>query len=292
MTPASAIIQFFFRAFDARRVIAKQFRNPPRNTGNMEAGKFGSRFLTDEWHVDGFQVITIRDKSKPSPRHIVFFHGGAYVVEASPIHRQIIKTFVRKYGFTVTFVDYPKAPEHTFQTTHKVILEAYLQITAKNPQDEFFLFGDSAGGGLALAFLQVLRDVKVTPFPKKTGLMSPWVDITMTNEKIKDYEKSDPVLHPDPLIFAGKQYAGSEDPKNPLISPIYGDLDNLGPILILTGTSEILYPDSIELAEKLMKVPGSFPELIVAPGLMHDYIMLPTADGRKAIRQLVTFYLG
>ena len=289
MTGGSAIILFFLRLVNAKKFFANQFKNPPRGTVNFKPGKFGSQFLTEGWTVEGFDVLTIKNRASPSSEHIVFFHGGAYVVEASAIHRRIVKAFVLKHGFTVTFIDYPKAPEHTFKTTHRVILEAYQDILMRNMNDDIFFFGDSAGGGLALAFLQVLRDRKGIPMPKKTVLMSPWVDVTMENKKIVEYESKDPILTVDGLIAPGKMYAGSGNAKNPLISPIYGDLSGLGPIQAFTGTNEILYPDCIDLADKLEQASGSSVELIIEPGMIHDWIIMPTDESKKTIRQMAEF---
>ena len=145
--------------------IKKNFNNPERNNGELRADKFKG-FITDEWNVDGFNVITVSGK-KTNGGHVIFLHGGGYVAEATASHRRIIEELVKMYGLKVTFIDYPLAPEHTYEKTHKIVMKAYREITIKNYGDEFYLFGDSAGGGLALAVLQILRDEKMIPFPKK-----------------------------------------------------------------------------------------------------------------------------
>lgn len=42
-------------------------------------------------------------------------HGGGYVAEATASHRRIIEELVKMYGLKVTFIDYPLAPEHTYE---------------------------------------------------------------------------------------------------------------------------------------------------------------------------------
>ena len=42
----------------------------------------------------------------------------------------------------------------------------------------------------------------------------------------------DPLLPVQSLIKVGKQYAGNLDLKSPLVSPVYGNMDNLGVIEI------------------------------------------------------------
>lgn len=157
----------------------------------------------------------------------------------------------------MTFIDYPLAPEHTYEKTHEIVMKAYREITIKNYGDEFYLFGDSAGGGLALAVLQILRDEKIIPFPKKTVLMSPWVDLTMSNPKIGEAAERDPLLTMDCLYHAAERYIGNGDAKNAVLSPIFGRMDNLGKIFLLTGTHEILNPDCRKLKTKLMAAYGT-----------------------------------
>ena len=66
--------------------IKKNFDNPERNNGELRADKFKG-FITDEWNVDGFNVITVSGK-KTNGGHVIFLHGGGYVAEATASHRK------------------------------------------------------------------------------------------------------------------------------------------------------------------------------------------------------------
>lgn len=170
-------------------------------------------------------------------------------------------------------------------------MKAYKSVTQKNINDKFYFFGDSAGGGLALAFLQEARDKNVIPFPEKTVLMSPWPDISMTNKEIKKFEKKDPLLPVQSLIKIGKQYAGNLDLKSPLVSPIYGNMDNLGEILLLFGTNEVLYPDCMKLSDMLNTAKGTVVEPYIGKNLCHDWILAPLKETGKALDAIGEFYL-
>ena len=89
------------------------------------------------------------------------------------------------------------------------------------------------------------------PFPKKTVLMSPWVDLTMSNPKIGEAAERDPLLTMDCLYHAAERYIGNGDVKNPVLSPIFGRMDNLGKIFLLTGTHEILNPELQKVKNKV-----------------------------------------
>ena len=201
---------------------------------------------------------------------------------------------MRMYGFKVTFIGYPLAPEHTYEKTHEIVMKAYREITIKNYGDEFYLFGDSAGGGLALAVLQILRDEKIIPFPKKTVLMSPWVDLTMSNPKIGEAAERDPLLTMDCLYHAAERYIGNGDAKNAVLSPIFGRMDNLGKIFLLTGTHEILNPDCRKLKTKLMAAYGTELEFYEGEKMVHDWILATPfyLEAFKAIEMVGEFYVN
>ena len=275
---------------NAKRGNEKAMENPRRDTDFFNRKNFRKEFIAEEEFIDGFQVITVKTEESLN-RHVIFLHGGGYVLRAVRSHKNIVERMVKKYNLKVTFVDYPLAPEYTADKTHEVLMKAYKSVTEKNIGDEFYFFGDSAGGGLALAFLQEARDKDVTPFPKKTVLMSPWPDISMTNEEIKDFEEKDPLLPVQSLIKAGKQYAGNLDLKSPLVSPIYGNMDNLGDIMLLFGTNEVLYPDCMKLSDMFDIAIGTRMELYIGENLCHDWILAPLKETDEALDAIGKFYL-
>ena len=275
---------------NAKRGNKKAMENPERNTDVFNRKNFSKGFITEEGFIDGFQVITVKTE-KSLNRHVIFLHGGGYVLRAVRSHKNIVERMVKKYNLKVTFVDYPLAPEDTVDKAHDVLMKAYKSVAEKNREDDFYFFGASAGGGLALAFLQVARDEKIVPFPKKTVLMSPWLDVSMTNEEIKDFEEKDPLLPVHSLIKAGKQFAGNMDVKSPLVSPIYGNMDNLGEIMLLFGTNEVLYPDCMKLSDMLDTAFGTTVELYVGENLCHDGILAPLKETDEALDAIGKFYL-
>jgi acetyl esterase/lipase len=88
-----------------------------------------------------------------------------------------------------------------------MVVKLYKQMMQTNEAENMILMGDSAGGGFALALAQRLRDEHL-PQPGKIILLSPWLDITLTNECIKSIDRIDPFLGIEGLLEAGKQYAG------------------------------------------------------------------------------------
>jgi len=268
----------------------KDFLNPRRDTDFLNKNNFDKSLTTDEQFIDEYQILTVSSQESCN-RHVIFLHGGAYVMRAVRGHKNIIEKLVKKYQLKVTFIDYPLAPENTVEKAHKVVMEAYRKITKKYKNDEFYLFGDSSGGGLALAFLQSLKEEKQLPFPKKTVLMSPWADVSMTNKEIEEFAEKDPLLPLNGLIITGKQFAGELDVKDPLISPIYGNMDNLGEIFLIFGTNEILYPDCLKLSDMLEIAVGTSVEIKIGENLCHDWILAPLKESEETIDEIGKFFL-
>jgi epsilon-lactone hydrolase len=256
----------------------------------MAAKKFNRRLKVRTGKVDGFAVHTITAE-RVLNKHILYLHGGAYLFEAVPPHRAMIELLCMGYGFKVSFIDYPLAPENQFGKTHEVLHAAYEVIVTENPEDEFYLFGDSAGGGLALAFLQELVAQSIHPMISKTALLSPWLDIGMQNPEIESIAAKDPILYKPALLQAARSYAGDADLEHPKLSPLYGNMDHLGDILLLSGTHEICYPDCLRLHEKLEEAVGNDVDFRVYEKMMHDWIMLPIPEARRAIHEIAAWYL-
>jgi epsilon-lactone hydrolase len=134
------------------------------------------------------------------------------------------------------------------------------------------LMGDSAGGGMALAVAQQLRDRGKQP--TRILLIAPWLDVTMTDPRIADVAPHDRLLTVDGLVQCGRLYAGDLDPSDPLVSPINGSVAGLAPIEVFVGTHDMLYIDSLRLAEKAA-AEGTQLRLTTKDGMQHVYPELP-----------------
>lgn len=262
---------------------------PKRNTALITPGKISRKLKSESREKDGFNVLTVY-KSENSGKHIILLHGGAYVAKAVRGHRKLIEKFALSYSFKVTFIDYPLAPENNALTTLRVVEEAYRDITNTYPNDTVLLFGDSAGGGLALALLQTLQKKGDTRMPIKTALVSPWLDLSMSNTDINKYVDTDVVLNLEGLSACANLYADKSDLKDPLVSPIYGNMDSLHEIKIWVSDIELFYPDCILLDNKLNSAYGSSSSLSVMEGMIHDWVIMPIKERDKTISEIINFY--
>ena len=113
------------------------------------------------------------------------------------------------------------------------------------------------------------------------GLISPWLDASVSKEEQVAIAPRDLMLDIPGLAEVGRLYAGELDVTHPLVSPLSGDLHGLAPMIVFSGTHDLLHPDSVALADKA-KQAGVPMELYVEKGLPHSYAMLPTPEGRQA----------
>jgi epsilon-lactone hydrolase len=83
------------------------------------------------------------------------------------------------------------------------------------------------------------------------------------------------------IVEAGRLYAGELDVAHPYVSPLNGDFRGLAPMIVFSGTRDLLYPDSIELVAKA-RAAGVPVELHLREGQPHNYAGMPTPEGREA----------
>jgi len=108
--------------------------------------------------------------------------------------------------------------------------------------------GDSAGGGLALALAMALRERGVA-LPAALGLICPWADLAIDIDEMRPVLR-DPLILPSMCAEWAPRYAGPFDPRLPGISPVYGDMTGLPPIVMQTAGDDPISVDAdkIEIA--------------------------------------------
>lgn len=273
---------------------AEFVRNPTRNDKANAIPRSMSRSLFCETrHLNGYVLHTIHpDKEKTGQsRHIVYFHGGAYVGQALSFHWNFFRKLVNAIQAKLTFVQYPLAPEsvHTETVSHAISATELIQSDFNG--DRFYLMGDSAGAGLSLALLRnLIESGKEQPF-QKVALISPWVDPTRLDLVDPALAAKDPVLMPEKLKIAAELYAGNDPVAHPDVSPLQGSFRGFPPVGIWIGSRDIFYGDMPLFLEKLEE---SGVQSIYHEGeeMLHDYPLFPIPEGKTAIKQMQQFICG
>lgn len=220
--------------------------------------------------VAGWPVFTVSAVS-PSGVTAVYFHGGSFVYEVAPQHWALVADLVRTTGATILMAIYPLAP----LATASVIVPLAADLAA----DADVIMGDSAGGDIALAAAMVLRDR--TGRGPRTILISPVLDVGLTDPRVAELEPNDPWLAIKGAKYANDLYRGELDATDPLVSPLYGSLDGLGAITMFSGTRDMLNADATRLVALAASV-GHELDYHVAAGMIHVYPLLPIAEAKPA----------
>ena len=200
------------------------------------------------------KIFIIKPKTEQlSKKVILYFHGGAYVAEATTLHWDFLEKLANDTKSTIVMPDYPLTPKYTYKDVFNMVEPLYKEIISKVDVKNLVMMGDSAGGGITLALAEKISQNNIQ-LPSKTILISPWLDVTLTNEKIKEVQKNDKDLNKEKLLIAGISYARDEEGmKSYLVKPINGPISKLKNVIIYTGTYDILNPDTHLLQEKAKK---------------------------------------
>ena len=219
---------------------------------------------------------------------IVYLHGGGYIL-GSPTTNLGVPLRVGPAARTpVLSVDYRLAPEHPFPAAVDDSLAVYRWLLGHGYRGrDIALLGDSAGGGLVVSLALAIRNAGL-PMPAAIAALSPLTDLTPASDTRVTLAAFDPIVVGDPTARYAL-YAGAHDVKDPLISPVYGDLQGLPPLLIQVGTREVLLSDAARLARRAREA-GVDVTLDVWEGMWHVFQEHPTApEARQASTEIGHF---
>ena len=167
---------------------------------------------------------------------MLYLHGGGYVIGSPRSHRHLAAAIARAAGVSGLLLDYRLAPEHPFPAALDDAVAAYQWLLGRGvAPDRVVVAGDSAGGGLTVATLLALRE-RGLPRPAGGVCISPWVDLTCSGATYGTKAAVDPIVTRESVAMMSQAYAGSGDPKAPLLSPLYAHVRDLPPLLVQVGS--------------------------------------------------------
>lgn len=235
--------------------------------------------------VDGWPVYYTAPASHPhTTNYVVFLHGGGYINEIVKAHWRFIGYLTREAHVRCVVPIYPVAPAGTAEDVVPATGRLLQKLLAEKGVQNITLMGNSAGAGLALAAAQWLRD-EGSRQPDKLILISPGINAAFDQPLHQAVAAIDPLLDIPGIREGARLYAGGLDLAHRYVSPLNGNFHSLAPMIVFSGTLDLLYPDSVQLVEKARAagVPVAFH---LRKGQPHNYAALPTPEGRQA-RQVI-----
>ncbi len=234
------------------------------------------------------EIVSWQNES--ATRAVYFLHGGGYIFGNADTYRLFNSVLARRLNARVYAANYRLAPEHPYPAALTDAVQGYLDTLAAvhHRADQILFVGDSAGGGLVLALLLKLRELG-HPLPAAAIALSPWTDLACESASITANEATDVMFYADTIRGCAPHYSQQHDPRDPFISPLYGDLTGLPPLLLFASESEVLRDDSVRFAERA-RAQGVTTELHLYAGMPHVwpvFAFLPEAQ--QALKQIEKF---
>lgn len=192
-------------------------------------------------NINGINCYWFIPEAIQSSTLSVYLHGGGYMKGGLTSHRNMLTHFAAKLNTRILLIDYRLAPEHPYPAGLEDVVAVYAQLKKDLPNEDLFLMGDSAGGGLAIAAIKEMT-AKNLSLPQAVVLISPWVYLEATASSYFDNRDKDPILDQQAINEYAALYIGDK----PIVeaSPGTGGVKAFPPVLILVGAGEILLDDS------------------------------------------------
>lgn len=268
---------------------------PPQN--------LGQNVVVDRVDVNECPLYRVsanaRSNSKETRSAMLYAHGGAFYREIDPLHWKFVAQVARDTGLDVLVPIYPLIPRPT--ATAEKIVAGFIDICRLSEQRVVCLAGDSAGGHLALATAQQMREREpdLGAHIQCIVLISPVLDSALDHPEVVRFAEDDPWLAIDGLRVLTPHLSGGLPIRHPFVSPLYGDIDHLPPVLLLSGTSDMLCGDARRLSARFQGkdandcVPGSVQldklTYVEHAEMIHVYPLLPHAEGAEARELIMSF---
>jgi len=275
------------KSFASVEGMHKRLKESRKNQDFRPPEAVRSRVDIAERDVNGTIVYEVKAKGSSPDKRIIYLHGGAYLFEITSHHWDFIAEIAERLPFQISVPIYPLAPETKAPTVVNSGMDVYRDILTSVAPENIVFMGDSAGGNMAVV-MGMEAAIAGLPQPARMVLISAAMDLSMTNPAILEVEKSDPWLGTPGGQEATRLYAGDLSPKDWRISPLYGDIGVLPPMLLLIGTRDILNPDT-HLFVKKARDAGIDAELIETKGMFHIWPLLDFPEGRKAREQIIAY---
>ncbi len=245
-------------------------RKGQEKVGGLMGALHRRQVLVQEHTFAAFTGAWVLPQDRRRTGVLLYLHGGGYTCGDLEYAKGVASTLAVECGVQVFCAAYRLAPEQPFPAALEDALTAWRYLRDKGyAPEQISLCGESAGGGLAYALCLKLKALG-EPLPASVVAISPWTDLTLSGKTCETNREADCSLSASLLEFYADCYA--KERCDPLVSPLFGDVQGLPPSLLFAGGDEILLDDARRMHEKLLAA-GCKSRLVVTPERWHAYIL-------------------
>ena len=194
------------------------------------------------------KVIAARNRN----RVLIHFHGGIRVFNPGEAGTTEAILMAGLGGFRVISVDYRMPPAFPFPAALEDAVAVYRELLKHHKPKNIGIFGASAGGSLTMTTL-LRAKAEHLPMPGAIAPGTPTVDLTKTGDSLFTNAMVDNVLVTQDGFIRSTAflYANGRDLKDPLLSPIYGDVHGFPPTILTSGTRDLYLSNTVRMHRKL-----------------------------------------
>jgi len=224
----------------------------------------------------------------PAPNKIIIhLHGGAFAVGSIQSHESMLTHFAHKLQTKVLFVDYALAPELPYPNALNNVMNVYTALLAQYPNHKIDFIGDSAGAGLIVSAVGEMLKTNIQ-LPHAAVFISPWISLHGNNPSYEGNRTKDPILTYEYMKSSAKDYIGALSIET--ASPENAELSAFPPVLIMVGTNEILFDDSVNFYNSIKAIQPAA-KLSVYENQVHVWMLtgMPSAASQQALTEIKEF---
>ncbi|KWZ83482.1 hydrolase, alpha/beta domain protein, partial [Anaerococcus hydrogenalis] len=237
------------------------------------------------------RTVRIAASKENNKQYLYYVHGGGFLMEMYFLYWLFADRITSSLGAELAVPIYPLLPEANMEAGFQAVLASYQRWYKTIPKDaKIHIIADSSGCSLALRLAQETVASGV-PAPENLILISPWVDMNISDKRLHIYEQDDPFISVEALRECAAMAVPDQEYDDPRYSPLYGNLSGIGRLSVFTGTADTLYPNALALRNQatLAHVPINYYE---HNGMFHIYPHFLVEEGRQAFAMIKKIIAG
>lgn len=225
-----------------------------------------------EEKMAGVPVRVVTPEGMPESnkdRVLLDLHGGGFNSDSGSYTESIPMASYAK--MKVVAVLYRLSPEVKFPAAADDSIAVYKELLKTYEPKHIVIYGTSAGAILTAEVAAKIKQLGL-PMPAALGIFSGMGDFARSGDSIAMYALRGLSGHRDPPEPGAHDpyYVGETDPKDPVLSPIYGDLHGLPPTLFVTSGRDLLLSGTVNLHRAYL-LAGVDARLVVYDALTHAF---------------------
>jgi len=240
-------------------------------SARVEWSKICPNTLLEE-KMAGVPVRVVTPEGMPESNKdkvLLDLHGGGFNSDSGSYTESIPIAGYTK--IKVVAVLYRLSPEVKFPAAVDDSIAVYKELLKTYQPKNIVIYGTSAGAILTAEVAAKIKQLGL-PMPAALGIFSGMGDFARTGDSIAMYALRGLSGHLDPPEPGAHDpyYVGDTDARDPVLSPIYGDLHGLPPTLFITSGRDLLLSGTVNLHRAYL-LAGVDARLVVYDALPHAF---------------------